>query len=73
MQNNREAQEESLRRREQLIQELEQERETRRHEKEQEEGRRTARMQEINAQVGTYYTSLFLIDSKFEKRIELEL
>ncbi|KAM8885958.1 trichoplein keratin filament-binding protein isoform 1-T1 [Spinachia spinachia] len=51
MQDNREAQEESLRRREQLIQELEQERETRRHEKEQEEGRRTARMQEINAQV----------------------
>ncbi|XP_026178582.1 trichoplein keratin filament-binding protein [Mastacembelus armatus] len=51
MQKNREAQEESLRRREELIQKLELERETRRHEKEQEQGRRTARMQEINAQV----------------------
>lgn len=51
MQKNREAQEESLRRREELIQELELEREKRRQEKEQEEGRRTARMQEINVQV----------------------
>ncbi|XP_032370936.1 trichoplein keratin filament-binding protein isoform X1 [Etheostoma spectabile] len=51
MEKNREAQEESLRRREQLIQELERERETRHQEKEQEECRRTARMQEINAQV----------------------
>ncbi|KAM7017738.1 trichoplein keratin filament-binding protein [Tautogolabrus adspersus] len=51
VQKNREAQEESLRRREELIQELEQEREIRRREMEQEEGRRTARMQEINAQV----------------------
>ncbi|XP_034397534.1 trichoplein keratin filament-binding protein isoform X1 [Cyclopterus lumpus] len=51
MQKNREAQEESLRRREQLIQELELERETRRQEEQQEEGLRTARMQEINAQV----------------------
>lgn len=52
VQKNREAQEESLRRREELIQELELERENRRRENEQEEGRRTARMQEINAQVG---------------------
>lgn len=51
MQNNRKAQEESLRRREKLIQELELEREIRRQETEQEEGRKTARMQEINAQV----------------------
>ncbi|XP_040897387.1 trichoplein keratin filament-binding protein [Toxotes jaculatrix] len=51
MQKNREAQEESLRRREELIQELELEREIRRREKEQEEGRRTARIQELNAQV----------------------
>lgn len=54
MQKNREAQEESLKRREQLIQGLEQERETRRWEKEQEEGRRTARMQEINTQVSAF-------------------
>lgn len=53
MQKNREAQEGSLRRREQLIEELELERETRRQEKEQDEKRRTARMQEINAQVGS--------------------
>lgn len=52
MQKNREAQEESLKRREELIKELEWERKFRRREKEQEEGRRTARMQEINAQVG---------------------
>ncbi|XP_041855050.1 trichoplein keratin filament-binding protein [Melanotaenia boesemani] len=51
MQKNREAQEESLKRREELIQELEFERELRRQEKEQDEGRRTARMQEIKAQV----------------------
>lgn len=54
MQQNREAQEESLRRREELIQELEMERETRNQEKEQEEGRRTARMKEIDAQVGMH-------------------
>ncbi|KAM7391905.1 hypothetical protein PAMP_022552 [Pampus punctatissimus] len=48
---NREAQEESLKRREELIQELEMEREIRRQEKEQEAGRRTARMQEIDSQV----------------------
>lgn len=51
VQKNREAQEESLRRREELIQELELERELRRQETVQEEGRRTARMQEINTQV----------------------
>ncbi|XP_049906234.1 trichoplein keratin filament-binding protein [Epinephelus moara] len=51
VQQNREAQEESLRRREQLIQGLELERETRRQEKEQEEGRRTTMMREIDAQV----------------------
>ncbi len=55
VQKNREAQEESLRRREELIQELELEREMRRREIEQEEGRRTARMQEINAQVSTQF------------------
>ncbi len=54
MQSNREAQEESLRRREELIQELELEREIRRQEREREEGRKTARMQEINAQVRRY-------------------
>lgn len=54
MQKNREAQEESLKRREELIQELELEREIRWQEREQEEGRRTTRMQEINAQVGFY-------------------
>ena len=48
---NREAQEESLKRREELIQELELERKLRCQEKEQEEGRRTTRMQEIKAQV----------------------
>uniref|UniRef100_A0A3Q1FGN4 Trichoplein keratin filament-binding protein n=1 Tax=Acanthochromis polyacanthus TaxID=80966 RepID=A0A3Q1FGN4_9TELE len=51
MQKNREAQEESLKRREELIQELELEREIRRREKEEEGVRRTARMQEISAQV----------------------
>uniref|UniRef100_A0A1A7X0A4 Trichoplein keratin filament-binding protein n=1 Tax=Iconisemion striatum TaxID=60296 RepID=A0A1A7X0A4_9TELE len=51
IQMNREAQEDSLRRREELIQELEKERELRRLEKEQHEGRKTARMQEIDAQV----------------------
>ncbi|XP_056275305.1 trichoplein keratin filament-binding protein isoform X6 [Pseudoliparis swirei] len=51
MQKNREAQEESLRRREQLIQDLELERETRRQEEQREEGLRTARRQEIDAQV----------------------
>ena len=65
MQRNREAQEESLRRREELIQELELERETRRVEKDQEQGYRTARMQEIHAQVrippNSFYTYSILI------------
>lgn len=51
MQKNRKAQEESLRRREELVRELELERALRCQEKEREEGRKTARMQEINAQV----------------------
>lgn len=51
MQRNREAQEESLRRREDLIKELELERELRRQEREQQESCRTAWLQEINAQV----------------------
>lgn len=59
IQKNREAQEESLKRREELIKELEWERKFRRREKEQEEGRRTAWMQEINAQVG-YFLFCFL-------------
>lgn len=53
MQKNREAQEESLREREKLIQELELEREARRQEKEQEERRRAARVQEMKAQVSS--------------------
>lgn len=51
MQENRLAREESLQRREELIQQLEQERLTLRQERELQEGSRTARMQEINAQV----------------------
>lgn len=58
MQKNRKAQEESLRRREELIQELELERALRCQEREQEEGRKTARMQEINAQVNALYSVL---------------
>lgn len=67
MQKNREAQEESLRRREELIQELELEREIRCRERKQEEGCRTARMQEIDAQVSTlcsvlgFNSSFFLV------------
>lgn len=53
LQKNREAQEESLRRREELVQELELERDIRRRMKERQMGQRTARMQEINAQVST--------------------
>lgn len=53
MHENRLAREESLRRREELIQQLDQERLTKRQEKEVQEGARTARMQEINAQVCT--------------------
>ncbi|XP_011477490.1 trichoplein keratin filament-binding protein [Oryzias latipes] len=51
MQKNREAQEESLKRREELIQELELERELRRQEKEKEEGRQTARAKDLKAQM----------------------
>uniref|UniRef100_A0A671SFD1 Trichoplein keratin filament-binding protein n=1 Tax=Sinocyclocheilus anshuiensis TaxID=1608454 RepID=A0A671SFD1_9TELE len=51
MKENRLAREESLQRREELIQQLELERLTLRQEREQQEGARTARMQEINAQV----------------------
>lgn len=49
----RKAQEESLKRREELIQELELERKLRRLEKETDEGQKTERMQELKAQVGT--------------------
>uniref|UniRef100_A0A3P9H3P5 Trichoplein keratin filament-binding protein n=1 Tax=Oryzias latipes TaxID=8090 RepID=A0A3P9H3P5_ORYLA len=51
MQKNREAQEESLKRREELIQELELERELRRQEKEKEEGRQTARAKDLKVQM----------------------
>uniref|UniRef100_A0A671Q4D6 Trichoplein, keratin filament binding n=1 Tax=Sinocyclocheilus anshuiensis TaxID=1608454 RepID=A0A671Q4D6_9TELE len=51
MKENRLARDESLQRREELIQQLEQERLTRRQEREQQEGARTTRMQEISAQV----------------------
>ncbi|KAA0716737.1 Trichoplein keratin filament-binding protein [Triplophysa tibetana] len=51
MHENRLAREESLRRREELIQQLDQERLTQCQEKEVQEGARTARMQEINVQV----------------------
>lgn len=66
MQKNREAQEESLREREKLIQELELEREARRQEKEQEERRRAARVQEMKAQVSAascvhFFIFFFLI------------
>ncbi len=53
MKENRLEREESLRRREELIQQLEHERLTRRQETEQQEGDRSARMQDINAQVWT--------------------
>lgn len=62
MQENRLAREESLKRREELIQQLERERVTLRQEKEQQEGSRTSRMQEINAQVCVYSsTTLTLV------------
>ncbi|XP_043096841.1 trichoplein keratin filament-binding protein, partial [Puntigrus tetrazona] len=51
MKENRLAREESLQRREELIQQLERERLTRRQERDQQEGARSARMLEINAQV----------------------
>lgn len=55
MQKNREAQEESQKRQEELIKELEKERTLRRQEKELQESRRTAWLQEIDAQVGSWH------------------
>lgn len=55
MQKNREAQEESQKRREELIKELEEERTLRRQEKELQESRCTAWLQEIDAQVGSWH------------------
>ena len=52
MRGNREEQAESLRRREELLLELEAERETRRQEEERQEEQRSARVQELDAQVG---------------------
>lgn len=52
MQKNCQDQEESRRRREELLQELEEEKNLRRQEKEKREGRRTAWLQEVEAQVG---------------------
>lgn len=51
MQKNHEAQVESLKEREELIQRLELEREARRHKREQEDQRVASRMQEVSAQV----------------------
>ena len=59
VQKNRDAQEELLRRREELIQELELEKDFRRQEKDSEEGRRTTRIQELNAQVGSRCSGIF--------------
>jgi len=70
MQKNREAQEESLRRREQLIQDLELERETRRQEEQREEGLRTARRQEIDAQVGTEW---FMSSEHFDPHSKMNI
>lgn len=53
MQKNREAQEESQKRREELIKEMEKEMNLMRLEKEKQESRRTAWLQEIDAQVGS--------------------
>lgn len=50
---NREAQEESQRRREELIKELETERNLRRQERESQKSRRTAWLEEVDAQVGS--------------------
>lgn len=52
IQKNSEAQEESQRRREELLEELEAERNLRRQEKENQESCRTAWLQEVDAQVG---------------------
>lgn len=67
MKENRLAREESLQRREELIQLLEQERLTLRQEKDQQEGARTSRMQEINAQVCIRVT----LHSRFTQRVRL--
>lgn len=53
IQKNREAQEESQRRQEELIKELETERNLRRQDKEKQESRRTAWLQDVDAQVGS--------------------
>lgn len=53
IQKNREAQEESQRRREELIKELETEKNLRRQDKENRERRRMAWLQEVDAQVGS--------------------
>lgn len=53
IQKNREAQEESQRRQEELIKELEAERNLRRQDKEKQESRRTAWLQDIDTQVGS--------------------
>lgn len=53
MQQRHEAEEELLRRRGEMIQQMELERETKRREREQARKLRTARMQEITAEVGT--------------------
>ena len=57
VQKNREAQENSLRRREELIRELEMERELRRRETQEVENLRTARREEIDSQVRTVRSS----------------
>ncbi|KAK2837294.1 hypothetical protein Q5P01_014506 [Channa striata] len=72
MQKNREAQEESLKRREELIQELEREREMRQREKEREEGRKTAQMQEINAQVEQHRQEQWREQHRIEQEEEEE-
>lgn len=64
MQKNREAQEETQKRREELIKELEEERTLRRQEKELRESRRTAWLQEIDAQVGSWHRCWTLAESK---------
>lgn len=53
IQKNREVQEESQRRREELIKELETEKNLRRQDKENRERRRMAWLQEVDAQVGS--------------------
>lgn len=53
MEKNREARAESQRRREELTKELEAEKDLRRKEKGEQEGRRAAWVQEIDAQVGS--------------------